>query len=43
MAGIKMIHVPYRGAGWNAFPIYEFGTPSIFASTRKLIASTASS
>ncbi|MGB6935777.1 MAG: ABC transporter substrate-binding protein [Xanthobacteraceae bacterium] len=25
--------------GWNAFPINEFGTPSIFASTRKLIAS----
>ncbi len=24
--------------GWHAFPIYEFGTPSIFASTRKLIA-----
>jgi ABC-type nitrate/sulfonate/bicarbonate transport system substrate-binding protein len=29
-------HVRY---GWNAFPIHEFGTPSIFASTRKLIAS----
>ena len=25
--------------GWNAFPIHEFGKPSIFASTRKLIAS----
>lgn len=25
--------------GWNAFPIDEFGTPSIFATTRKLIAS----
>ena len=25
--------------GWNAFPIFEFGMPSIFASTRKLIAS----
>jgi ABC-type nitrate/sulfonate/bicarbonate transport system substrate-binding protein len=25
--------------GWNAFPIHEFGTPSIFATTRKLIAS----
>jgi ABC-type nitrate/sulfonate/bicarbonate transport system substrate-binding protein len=24
---------------WNAFPIHEFGTPSIFATTRKLIAS----
>lgn len=28
-----------RRYGWNAFPIHEFGTPSIFASTRKLIAS----
>ena len=25
--------------GWNAFPIHEFGTPSIFTTTRKLIAS----
>jgi hypothetical protein len=25
--------------GWHAFPISEFGTPSIFATTRKLIAS----
>jgi len=25
--------------GWNSFPIHEFGTPSIFATTRKLIAS----
>ena len=25
--------------GWNAFPIYAFGAPSIFATTRKLIAS----
>ena len=25
--------------GWNAFPIREFGAPSIFATTRKLIAS----
>jgi ABC-type nitrate/sulfonate/bicarbonate transport system substrate-binding protein len=25
--------------GWHAFPINEFGTPSIFATTRKLIAS----
>jgi len=25
--------------GWHAFPIHEFGTPSIFATTRKLIAS----
>ena len=28
--------------GWNSFPIHEFGTPSIFASTRKLIASDRS-
>lgn len=27
------------GHGWNAFPIHEFGTPSIFATTRRLIAS----
>ena len=25
--------------GWNAFPLHEFGTPSIFATTRKLVAS----
>jgi hypothetical protein len=24
--------------GWNAFPMFSFGTPSIFATTRKLIA-----
>jgi hypothetical protein len=28
-----------QGYGWHAFPIREFGTPSIFASTRKLITS----
>ncbi len=28
-----------RRYGWHAFPIDEFGTPSIFATTRKLIAS----
>jgi ABC-type nitrate/sulfonate/bicarbonate transport system substrate-binding protein len=27
------------GYGWNAFPLNEFGTPSIFATTRRLIAS----
>jgi len=27
------------GHGWHAFPIHEFGTPSIFATTRSLIAS----
>jgi hypothetical protein len=26
--------------GWHAFPISEFGTPSIFATTRKLIGSS---
>ena len=25
--------------GWNPFPLHEFGTPSIFATTRRLIAS----
>jgi NMT1/THI5 like len=41
-AGALPIDVRFRGEvryGWNAFPIHEFGTPSIFASTRKLIAS----
>jgi len=28
-----------RRYGWHGFPINEFGTPSIFATTRKLIAS----
>jgi NMT1/THI5 like len=41
-AGALPIDLRFSGEvryGWNAFPIYEFGTPSIFASTRKLIAS----
>jgi ABC-type nitrate/sulfonate/bicarbonate transport system substrate-binding protein len=41
-AGALPVDLRFLGAsryGWNAFPIYEFGTPSIFASTRKLIAS----
>ena len=41
-AGALPIDLRFAGEvryGWNAFPIYEFGTPSIFASTRKLIAS----
>jgi ABC-type nitrate/sulfonate/bicarbonate transport system substrate-binding protein len=41
-AGALPVDLRFVGAsryGWNAFPIYEFGTPSIFASTRKLIAS----
>ena len=25
--------------GWNAFALYEFGTPSVFATTRRLLAS----
>jgi hypothetical protein len=41
-AGALPIDLRFSGEaryGWNAFPIYEFGTPSIFACTRKLIAS----
>jgi ABC-type nitrate/sulfonate/bicarbonate transport system substrate-binding protein len=41
-AGALPIDLRFSGRaryGWNAFPIHEFGTPSIFASTRKLIAS----
>ncbi len=41
-AGALPIDLRFTGEvsyGWNAFPINEFGTPSIFASTRKLIAS----
>jgi ABC-type nitrate/sulfonate/bicarbonate transport system substrate-binding protein len=41
-AGALPIDLRFTGQarhGWNAFPINEFGTPSIFASTRKLIAS----
>ena len=41
-AGALPIDVRFTGEvryGWNAFPVHEFGTPSIFASTRKLIVS----
>ena len=41
-AGALPVDLRFVGAsryGWNAFAIYEFGTPSIFASTRRLIAS----
>jgi ABC-type nitrate/sulfonate/bicarbonate transport system substrate-binding protein len=41
-AGALPIDLRFAGEvrhGWNAFPIDEFGTPSIFATTRKLIAS----
>ncbi|MGB7259348.1 MAG: ABC transporter substrate-binding protein [Pseudolabrys sp.] len=41
-AGALPIDLRFTGQlryGWNAFPINEFGTPSIFASTRRLIAS----
>jgi hypothetical protein len=41
-AGALPIDLRFSGEvryGWNAFPIDEFGTPSIFATTRKLIAS----
>lgn len=41
-AGALPIDLRFPGEaryGWNAFPIHEFGTPSIFASTRKLVAS----
>jgi hypothetical protein len=41
-AGALPIDLRFAGEvryGWNAFPIHEFGTPSIFASTRQLIAS----
>ena len=41
-AGVLPVDLRFVGAsrnGWNAFPVHEFGTPSIFASTRKLIAS----
>lgn len=40
-AGALPIDLRFSGQvryGWNAFPIDEFGTPSIFATTRKLIA-----
>jgi ABC-type nitrate/sulfonate/bicarbonate transport system substrate-binding protein len=41
-AGALPIDLRFTGEnryGWHAFPISEFGTPSIFATTRKLIAS----
>ncbi len=41
-AGALPIDLRFAGEarhGWNAFPIYQFGAPSIFATTRKLIAS----
>jgi hypothetical protein len=41
-AGALPIDLRFTGEkryGWHAFPIREFGTPSIFATTRKLIAS----
>lgn len=40
-AGALPIDLRFTGEhhyGWHAFPINEFGTPSIFATTRKLIA-----
>lgn len=40
-AGALPIDLRFSGQvryGWNAFPIDEFGTPSIFATTRRLIA-----
>ena len=41
-AGALPIDLRFSGEvqyGWNAFPMYAFDTPSIFATTRKLIAS----
>jgi hypothetical protein len=41
-AGALPIDLRFTGErhhGWHAFPINEFGTPSIFATTRKLIGS----
>jgi hypothetical protein len=41
-AGALPIDLRFTGQlryGWNAFPLNEFGTPSIFATTRKLIIS----
>src|SRR6202000_500467 len=38
-AGALPIDLRFTGEhryGWHAFPIHEFGTPSIFATTRKL-------
>jgi ABC-type nitrate/sulfonate/bicarbonate transport system substrate-binding protein len=41
-AGALPVDLRFSGQAqhaWNAFPLHEFGTPSIFATTRKLIAS----
>jgi hypothetical protein len=41
-AGALSVDLRFAGQarhGWNAFEIHEFGTPSIFATTRRLIAS----
>lgn len=41
-AGVLPVDLRFVGAsryGWNAFPVHEFGTPSIFATRRALIAS----
>lgn len=41
-AGVLPVDLRFVGASryaWNAFPVREFGTPSIFASTRRLIES----
>lgn len=41
-AGALPIDLHFSGQvryGWNAFPLDEFGTPSIFATTRRLVAS----
>ena len=41
-AGALPIDLRFAGEvryGWHAFPIHEFGTPSIFATTRRLIES----
>jgi hypothetical protein len=40
-AGALPVDLRFAGEtryGWHAFPLHEFGTPSIFATTRKLIA-----
>ena len=42
VAGAQPIDLRFTGQiryGWNAFPLHEFGTPSIFATTRKFVAS----
>jgi hypothetical protein len=41
-AGALPIDLRFSGAvrhGWNAFPLNEFGTPSVFATTRSFISS----